>query len=222
MSSVDVLCGTDREMMLDFSSLCLKRLNSHLPLRLFLSPFRPFLDANVHKEIEKDRLIIEHAAEGFGKEGPRPDRHVERLFEMTKEVDAEFLKKWSGPFLSIEIRYDDVAAVRKQRIRAFSDMVHDLLSHWDEELSFSGIVKKTYTQNDYKETLGQLLHLYTVETKLLGGSLVAPGPAGALKAIFSGRVFSIMEEAACEVADMHARRAYMDGGGATGVAGTKK
>jgi len=65
MDMVGVLCDRDREMMLEFSGLCVRRLNNHLPLKIFLSLFQPFLDANVLKEVEKDRLIIEHAAAGF-------------------------------------------------------------------------------------------------------------------------------------------------------------
>ena len=45
MSKVDVLCDTDREMMLEFSRLCISRLNNYLPLKLFLSSFQHFLDA---------------------------------------------------------------------------------------------------------------------------------------------------------------------------------
>ena len=39
MSRVEALCGADREMMLEFSRLCVSRLTNFLPLKLFLSPF---------------------------------------------------------------------------------------------------------------------------------------------------------------------------------------
>ncbi len=67
MHKVKVMCDRDREMMQEFSGLCIMRLNEHLPFKLFLSLFQHFLDANVLKEIEKDRLIMEQAAAGFEK-----------------------------------------------------------------------------------------------------------------------------------------------------------
>jgi len=95
MSKVEALCDTDREMMLEFSSLCVSRLNNYLPLKLFLSPFQHFLDANVIKEIEKDRLIIENAATHFERGRNRDDLDVNDIFEMTIKVDDEFVnKRW--------------------------------------------------------------------------------------------------------------------------------
>jgi len=93
MNKVDVLCDMDREMMLEFSGLCVRRLNAHLPLKLFLSLFQHFLDANVLKEIEKNRLIIEHAAAGFERGRNSAGMDVNELFEITKKVDKEFLNK---------------------------------------------------------------------------------------------------------------------------------
>jgi hypothetical protein len=115
MTRVDILCDTDREMMLEFSSLCVGHLNNHLPLKIFLSLFQHFLDANVLKEIEKDRLIIEHAAAVFERGKGRAAVDAEEVFEMTKKTDREFIKNCRTLF-SIELRYDDFAEIRKRRI----------------------------------------------------------------------------------------------------------
>ncbi len=136
MSKVDVLCDTDREMMLEFSRLCVSRLNNYLPLKLFLSPFQHFLDANVIKEIEKDRLIIEYAATHFERGRDRDDMDINDIFEMTIKVDDEFVNKLSNPFFSVVIRYDDFAEIRKKRIAAFVNMVFDLLRNWQDEVPF--------------------------------------------------------------------------------------
>jgi hypothetical protein len=144
MSKVKALCDHDREMMLEFSGLCVRRLNNYLPLKLFLSLIQHFLDANVLKEIEKDRLIMEHAAVGFERGKERAEMDVSELFEMTREVDKEFVKKLSNPLFSIEIRYDDFAEIRKQRILSLINMVFDLLGNWQDASPFPDIVKRTF------------------------------------------------------------------------------
>ena len=141
MSKVGALCDNDRAMMLEFSGLCVKRLNNYLPLKLFLSLFQHFLDANVLKEIEKDRLIIEYAAVGFERGKERSDMDVHELFEMTREVDREFVKKLSNPLFSIDIRYDDFAEIRKKRIASLATMVFDLFCNWHTVAHFHHVVK---------------------------------------------------------------------------------
>src|ERR1700690_2449977 len=181
MSSGKVLCDRDREMMLEFSGLCVMRLNKHLSLRLFLSVLQHFIDANVLKEIAKNRLIIEHAAAGFKMGKDRMNIDTNELFEMTKKVDNEFMKKLSTPLLSIEIRYDDFAEIRKKRIVSLINMVFDLLCNWQAELSFADIVKSTFAEKSYKEVLGEVLHLYNIETRMLSYSITLHGPARRVK-----------------------------------------
>ena len=210
MSKIDVLCDTDREMMLEFSRLCVSRLNNYLPLKLFLSAFQHFLDANVLKEIEKDRLIIEHAAVHFESGGSRDDMDVNYIFEMTIKVDDEFVNKLSNPLFSVMIRYDDFAEIRKKRIAAFVNMVFDLLRNWQDEVPFFHIVKTTFLEESYREVLKEVLHLYNVETRMLSNSFTFHGPAGRVKDLFAERLFTTMEKTAGEIALEYTRRVYVD------------
>jgi hypothetical protein len=210
MSKIDVLCDTDREMMLEFSRLCVSRLNNYLPLKLFLSPFQHFLDANVLKEIEKDRLIIEHAAAHFESGGSRDDMDVNDIFEMTVKVDDKFVNKLSNPLFSVVIRYDDFAEIRKKRIAAFVNMVFDLLRNWQDEVPFPHIVKTTFAEESYGKVLNEVLHLYNVETRMLSNSFTFHGPAGRVKDLFAERLFTTMEKTAGEIALEYTRRVYVD------------
>ncbi|MGC2062468.1 MAG: hypothetical protein WA610_05775 [Thermodesulfovibrionales bacterium] len=212
MSKVETLYETDREMMLEFSRLCTGRLNRHLPLKLFLSPFQRFFDANVLKEIEKDRLIIEHAIAAHENGKDRADVDLDKLFEMTIKVDKEFLKKLSTPFFKIEIRYDDLAQVRKKRMLSFVNMVFDLLCNWHSVSPFADIVKSTYAEQNYREILGEFLHLYNVETRLLSNSITVHGPAGTVKELFAEKLFVIMEETAQDIAVAYTRKIYVGNG----------
>jgi hypothetical protein len=208
MNKVGALCDSDREMMMAFSSRCVERLNDYAPLKLFLSPFQGLLDANVRKETEKDRLVIEHAAAAFEKGNSRAGIDLDRLFESTKKIDCEFVKKFSSPFLSVNIRHDDFAEVRKKRIRAFIEMVFDLLDNWHEGAPFPCVVQKTYTEEGYRAVLAEILHLYNVETRLLGNSITGRGPAARMTGFFAERLFSTMEKLAREIAADYSRRAF--------------
>ena len=213
MSRIDALCDTDREMMVEFSSLCVSRLNNFLPLRLFLSHFQHFLDANVFKEIEKDRLIIEYAAAHYEKGRNREDLDVNDIFEMTIKIDAEFVNKLSNPFFSVAIRYDDFAEIRKKRIAALVNMVLDLLRNWQDGLPFHNVVKTTFEEDSYREVLREVLHLYNVETKMLSNSFTFHGPAGKVKDLFAERLFTTMEKTAVEIALVYTHRVYAAKGG---------
>jgi hypothetical protein len=212
MSKVGALCDTDREMMLEFSRLCVSRLNDYLPLKLFLSPFRHFLDANVIKEIEKDRLIIEHAAAHFGTAGNRDDLDINDIFEKTIKVDEEFVNKLSNPLFSVVIRYDDFAEIRKKRIAALVNMVFDLLRNWQDGFPFHNIVKTTFAEESYRKVLREVLHLYNVETRMLSNSFTFHGPAGRIKDLFAERLFTTMEKTSGEIALKYTRRIYDDKG----------
>ena len=107
------------------------------------------------------------------------------------------------------VRYDDFAKIRKKRILAFSDMVFALLCNWRDGSLFKETVKNTYTENAYRDILGDILHLYNVETRLLSNSLTVRGPAGAVKDLFAEKLYVIMEETAQEITDSYTRRIYL-------------
>jgi hypothetical protein len=209
MSRGRILYERDREMMLEFSGLCVKRLNSHLPLRFFLSVLQHFIDANVHKEIAKNRLVIEHAAAGFEMGKERTNIDADGLFEMTKKIDHEFLNKLATPLFSIQIRHDDFADIRKKRIVSLINMVYDLLCNWQAELPFDSIVQRTFAEKRYMEVIGEVLHLYNIETRMLSHSITLHGPAGKVKDLFAEKLFETMEKTAGDIAAAYTRKVYV-------------
>ena len=210
---VGALCDHDKVMMLEFSGVCVRRLGRHLPLKFFLSLFQHVLDANVLKEIEKDRLIIEHAAARCERGVDRAAVAVDELFEKTKGIDDEFIRKLSTPLLSIEVRYEDFAEIRKKRIVSFVDMVFDVMGKWQDVLSFADNVKNTYAEKNYREVLREVLHLYNIETRMLSNSFTFFGPAGRVKDLFAEKLFTTMEKTAEDIAAEYTRKVYEDRGG---------
>jgi hypothetical protein len=210
VNRVDALCANDRELMFEFSNRCITRLSTHLPVRVFLSLFRHFLDENVLKETEKDCLIISRGVAAFGEKDDRRGIDADEIFEMTKRVDNEFVKKIATPLLSIKIKYGDFEEIRKRRIETLLIVVFDLLSHWQETLPFVEVVRGAYAENRFHEVLREILHLYNLETRLLSGSISFHGPARKVKDIFAEKLFSVMEESAEDVAREYTRRVYVD------------
>jgi len=206
----EVLCEKDRELMQEFSRLCNKRLDHYLPLKVFLSLFQHFMDANVQKELEKNRLVISHAAAAFAVGQDREKIDVDELFGMTKDVDHRFVKKIRTPFLSVRIRHDDFADIRKERIRSCAAMVFDLLANWQEVRPFTETVRTTYDEATYREIIGGMLHLYSVETRMIGNSITLHGPASRARDLFADKLFATMDKTAGELAEIHARRIYAD------------
>lgn len=207
---IEILCDKDREIMVAFSRRCLKQLDSHLALKLFLSFFQDFFDANVMKELKKNRLIISHAATAFGRGKDRQEIEVGQLFEMTKEIDHDFVRSVKNPVLSLQVRHGDLAEVRKKRIGATINMVFDLLDNWEDELPFADNVKRTYEEPVYRRIIGEMLHLYNRETKMLSNSITLHGPAARVKDLFADRLFTVMERTAEDIVSVYAREIYAD------------
>ena len=202
----------DREMMLSFSRQCVARLDAPLPFKLVLAPFQRFFDANVLKEIEKDRLFIEHAAGEFEKGHDRSEIDLDGLFEMTKKIDSAFLRSLSNPLFPLEVRYDALAEIRKNRMLSFIAMVFDLLGNWHDASPFAAVAQRTYTEGRYRHLLHEILHLYNVETRLLGNTITFPGPSGRMKDLFTEKLFAAMERTAREVSCAYARSVFEHNG----------
>jgi len=206
------MCDMDRDMMLSFSKQCVARLDGPLPLKIALAPFRRFFDANVHKEIEKDRLFIEHAAGKYEKGHDRSDIDLNELFEMTKKIDNAFLKSLSHPFFLPEVKYEDLAEIRKSRMLSFINMVFDLLGNWHDASPFAVVVKRTYAEEHYRDLLHEIFHLYNVETRLLGNVVTFPGPPGRMKDLLAEKLYAAMERTAGDIVGAYARNVFGNNG----------
>ncbi|MGD0280967.1 MAG: hypothetical protein ABSB95_01240, partial [Dissulfurispiraceae bacterium] len=143
MDKVAELCSRDKDLLYKFNLLTLKRLSGISPLQHLLRIFQKYIDINVMKEVEKDRLIIEHASAVFRYGGEIGHAYVEEVFEETKDVDREYIRKLSLPLVSIKVRYEDIADIRKERIRCLSLAVCSLLSAWDASESFEDAARTT-------------------------------------------------------------------------------
>lgn len=208
MNKIEQIREMDRTLMNEFSTRCVGRLGSYLPLKIFLSVFQRFLDANFLKEVEKDGLVIDSAASLFEKGKGMKDLDVKAIFEMGKKVDEDFVRKVSVPPLSINMQYDMIAEIRKKRILSLGNLTFDLLAHWREGISISEIIRGTYREEEFRAVLGEILRLYNLETKMLSSSIRLHKPADKVKDLFAEKLLTTMEEVARDIARERTRMIY--------------
>ncbi len=208
MDKVSLLCDKDSQLMHDFCARCMDTRKGHSFLAVPLPFVRTYMNANVEKEIEKDRLVIKYAASRFAEGKSCCDHEIGELFEMTKQVDKAFLRKVTVPSLSIEIRYEDIAGFRKARIDRVSRSVHDLLAHWKDGHPVEDAVRSAYRRRDFREMILEVLHLYNQETRQLSNSIRLFGPLQLAVDAFAVSLYRTMEQVAEELAAFYAGLVY--------------
>jgi hypothetical protein len=167
----EVLCDRNRAMLTAFSVRALAHFTGRSLKALPLPLVTEYMNANVMKEVEKDRIIIEHAAAAF-KAGTSVDKlAIDDIFEMTKRVDRNFVKGLLIPSLVIKVRYEDIADIRKKRIRCLSRAVFTLMENWADSLSFEIRTRQAYSEQEFKTVLDEILHLYNQEIRALSSSI---------------------------------------------------
>lgn len=196
--------------MESFSRQSLSRAGKHSLLLAGLPFFSSYLDANVKKEVDKDRLIIEEAAEAYTAGRPVCDLDLEDMFEKTKKVDKAFLNHLSIPALSFHLRYSDFADIRIQRIWLISKTVYSLLANWPAEASFVDAARNAYTGSKFKTRLANILHLYNEETRILSHSLRLFGPLNKAIGSYAEVMYQAMEEITDDMSDVLTKKIYGD------------
>ena len=208
MDKLGILCKKDSDMMHEFSRRSLDHIKGHSLLSVTLSFFSTYMEGNVKKEVEKDRLIIEEAAGAFEAGQPACDLDLEDIFEKTKKIDKAFLDNLMIPSFSISIRYSEFADIRIQRIWRISRTVYALLRKWPEAASFSDAARNAYAEKEFKEILVEILHLYNLETRMLSHAIRSPFTK-ALGA-YVETLFQAMEAVTEELADVYTNKIYGD------------
>ncbi len=204
------MCKKDKELMYSFSQQSLKRASQHSLVLARLPFFSAYIDANVKKEVDKDRLIIEFAAEKYDEGKPARDLDLEDVFEETKQVDKDFLNNLFIPTLSFHMRYVDFADIRIQRIWLISKTVYALLENWPEAGSFADAARAAYTRKKFKKRLIDILHLYNEETRILSKSLRLFGPLNKMVGSYAEGLYHAMEAITSDITDTFTRKIYGD------------
>jgi hypothetical protein len=206
MDKIGILCDKDRVMMHEFSRRSLDRIGGRSLLSAALSFFSSYMEANVKKETDKDRLIIEEAAAAFAAGRPACDLDLEDVFEKTKKIDKAFLDNLMVPPFSISVHYSDFVDIRIQRIWRISRTVYDLLGNWQGEARFADVAKKAYAEKEFRDIIAEILHLYSLETRMLGDAIRSPFRIAI--GAYVETLYYAMEEAVDELANDYTKKIY--------------
>jgi len=194
--------------MHEFSRRSLLGLNDHSILSATLSFFSSYLEGNVKKEVDKDALIIREAAQAYASERPACDLDLEEIFEKTKTIDQAFLNRLLIPSFTLQVRYSDFADIRIQRIWRIARTVYALLGKWSDQASFNEAVRYAFSEEEFTEVLAEILHLYSLETRMLGDSIRSPFHSAIQRYLES--LFQSMESVRVDLARTSARALFRD------------
>ena len=193
MDRISILSSKDSALMNEFSRRCIDNLKDHFMFRVFFSVFNDFMDMNVKKETDKDRIIIENSVSYYETGRNIGDIDLETVFEKTIDVDKKFIKKISILPLSIDVRYNEFKEIRKKRIKIISGVVFELLRRWEDSVPFANVVRDVYTEIRFKEVIKEILQLYNLETMKVTNSIMPLYPINIAKDLLAGTLFNVME-----------------------------
>jgi len=187
--------------MEEFSSRSLDRIRGNSLVLASLPFFSSYFAANVKKEVDKDRIIIEEAAQSFQSGKPACELDLEEIFERTKAVDKQFIQMLRIPSFSLCVRYGDIADIRIRRIWRISRTVYDLLRTWPDTASYAVRVRHVYTDKEFRGIIIDILRLYNEETRMLSRSIRLIPPFNNAMTSLTETLFQAMESVTEGMAD---------------------
>lgn len=208
MNKVNLICTMDRAVMESFSQRTVEGLKGYTLFRLALPPFQSFLDINVSKEVEKDRMVIVQAANML-QSGTKPDSdHVAALLQRAREIDQAFVRKATMFPIDIQIQYQDMEHYRRQRIELLLQTSYHIFSQWQGASSFRAAVNELYNEAQFRDLLHNMLRLYAMETRMLSRSVRIPHLLSLARNAVTQTITNVMEQEAEALAKSLAHTVY--------------
>ena len=208
MDKARVLCAMSGAMMQEFSTRTAAGLADYTLFRLLLPAFRAFLDINVRKEIEKDRLVILHAAAAQRAGSAPQEADIQQLLQQAREIDQQFLQQAAVFPVSIHIEYRDIEEFRRRRIERLLELAGRLLAQWQVTPRFRAVVASLYDPDAFRALLREILELYSAETKMLSHSVHIPQIFNFARDSLSETVHTVMISVANGLADELTHKVY--------------
>ena len=206
MDKVRILSAMSGAMMQEFSARTAARLGDYTLFSLLLPVFRAFLDINVRKEIEKDRLVIACAAQRAGSAPQEAD--IQRLLQQAREIDQKFLQQAAVFPVNIHIEYRDIEQIRRRRIARQLEAAGRLFAQWHQTPRFRVAVARLYSRAEFESLLRAILELYSAETKMLSRSVHMPRIFNIARDSLSETVHTVMVGVAEGLAGELTRKVY--------------
>lgn len=208
MDRVTLLCDMERYMLEEFSRRTTAALRRQSLFRIMLGPLQNFLQLNVNKEVEKDRHVIQHAA-SLVQAGTFPTQQdIQHLLALARDVDQSFLKQAVILPVKLSIQYPLIEPIRRQRIQSLLNESHQLLRQWQATTCLRNALAVQYNAPQFGKLLYDILHLYSLETRLLAHTVRLPGLLVLMRESLSQTVYVAMEAVARQLAYELAQRVF--------------
>ena len=195
-------------MMQEFSTRTAARLEDYTLFRLLLPAFQAFLDINVRKEIQKDRLVIAAAAAAQRAGRASGEVDVQSLLQQAREIDQQFLQQAAVFPVSIHIEYRDIEQIRARRIERLHTAAYRLFAQWEVTPRFRAAVAGLYAPEEFRALLREILELYSNETKMLSRSVRIPQMFNFARDSLSETVHTVMVNVAQGLAGELTHKVY--------------
>ena len=202
------LAALNHHLLQAYSRRTLDELRGLGPVRLVLPHVEPLLALNVEKEARKDALVIKAGADALAA-GVNPGRdETRRLMDEARQIDREFLRRADAFPIGIDIRYEDVAPVRRERIEHLLSVARRMLEMWRERRSLRPALRESYPRRELERDVDVLLRLYAQETQALARSVRLPFPLSPLRDRLAASLNRIMQTAGGALARDLSRQIY--------------
>jgi hypothetical protein len=165
-------------------------------MRLVLPVLEPLLSENVAKEVRKDALVVRCAAQALALGRPPESGAAQRLLLEARDIDRQFLDQVAGIALELDIPYERVEPLRRQRIEQGLDLACRILGAWRR----GRCLRDVLLAEELEQRLGSLLTLYCEETAVLAQGVRASGALSALRRGAAGKLREVMTEVAARLA----------------------
>jgi len=172
-----------------YSTRTILALRNALPMRLALPHLEPVLMLNVGKEVEKDTAVIGDAAAGPADD---TEARLERLVDVTREIDARFLRNVGRFPVEIVLRYDEILPYRTRRIRILHGAATTILANAKFPDDLRRALASTHEREDLARLLNELFRLYAEEVRSLSRSVRLPAPLVPLREMIARELLDVM------------------------------
>lgn len=172
-----------------YSTRTLLALRNALPMRLALPHLEPVLMLNVGKEVEKDSAVIADAAFGSGGD---TEARLARLVDVTRDIDARFLRNVGRFPVEIVVRYDEILPFRTRRIRLLHGAATQFITSAEKQGGLRSALAIAYERDDLARLLNELFRLYAEEVRSLSRSVRLPAPLVPLREMIARELLDVM------------------------------
>jgi len=200
MTPTDALVAFDRRILETYSRRTTDALRAALPLRIVLPHIESFLALNVAKEVRKDALVIRRAGELLRQQVVPDAAMLRQLFQATREIDSNFLKRIGRFPVGIVIRYEEIEPIRLRRIERLLLAARAILENWPRQGGGRAALRESFTRGETEILLHDLMRLYALETQTLSRSLRLPTLLVPLREGIARSLYQIMNDAAVRLA----------------------